>query len=315
MTEIIDGELIYSDLTKNSNGGTEQMARRIVRDIPQDLLKGKQIIFSRINKLEPNLKKIFYAHDSATDPEVAKLADSEFRSQFERIVFVSNWQQHTYNMVLGIPFGQSQVIRNGIEVAPYIDKDYSGKIKLIYHTTPHRGLNILIPVFEELNKRHDIHLDVFSSFKAYGWEERDNEYKNLFDKLESLENITYHGFQSNDVVREKLKETHCFTYPSIWPETSCLALIEAMCFGNFTIHSNLGALPETSISLTDCYMYNEDINKHANNFYNRMHEFLKWVETNKEDANAHNRMISLVASGFYNWNNVKTYWEELLRRI
>jgi len=315
VTEIVDGELVLSELTQNSNGGTEQMARRIVRDIPQELLKGKQIIFSRINKLEPNLKKIFYAHDLANDPEVAVLADSDFRSQLDKIVFVSNWQQHTYNMVLGIPFAESHVIRNGIEIEPFTDKDYSGKINLIYHTTPHRGLAIVTAVFEELSKRFDVHLDVFSSFAAYGWNDRDNDYKLIFDKLKTMDNVDYHGFQPNSTVREALKRSHLFMFPSIWPETSCLALIEAMCFGNFTVHSNLGALPETSISLTDCYVYDEDIQRHANKFYRRMVQALKWIDENREVANESNKMISRVANGYYDWNNIKSEWVDFLRQV
>src|SRR5690606_18744262 len=114
MTEIINGKVVYNELTKNANGGTELMARRMVEYIPSDLLEGVQIIHSRVRDLQPDVKRILVCHDMANDPEIERLGDPEFRRNFDQIIFVSNWQQHTYNMVLGVPFAESRVIRNGI---------------------------------------------------------------------------------------------------------------------------------------------------------------------------------------------------------
>lgn len=312
MTEIVDGQLIYNEATKNANGGTELMARRMVRDIPQDLLKGKQIIHSRVRELRPDLKKILVCHDLANDPEVKQLADPEYRNQFEKIVFVSNWQQHMYNLVLGVPFSQSYVISNGIELETFTPKPIDGPIRLIYHTTPHRGLELLVPAFEAASKHFDIHLNVFSSFKAYGWEERDEPYKPLFEKLEHMDNVVVHGFRSNEVVREYLKQSHMFVYPSIWSETSCLSLIEALCFGNFAIHSNLGALAETSLGISAMYMYNEDPNVHVNVFYRELMSALAWISENREDVNRRLEFIANIAGNQYNWNIIQNKWKNLL---
>lgn len=246
MTEIVAGKFITNELSENSWGGTEQMARRMVRDLDPNLLRDFQIIHSRVRELRPDLKKILVCHDLHNDPEVAKLSDPEYRKQFDKIVFVSNWQMQMYNLSLGVPYDQSIVIPNGVE--PFeIKKDISqgGTINLIYHTTPHRGLNILYSVFEKIAQIEDIHLDVFSSFGVYGWDERDKPYEALFDKLKAHPKITYHGAQPNDVVREALTKSHIFAYPSIWPETSCIAAIEALMSGNIVVHSNLAALPET----------------------------------------------------------------------
>ena len=92
----------------------------------------------------------------------------------------------------------------------------------------------------------NVHLDVFSSFNAYGWAERDEPYQELFDKIEAHPQMTYHGFKPNNIVRNALQKAHIFAYPSIWMETSCIALMEAMSAGLMCVHPNLAALPETA---------------------------------------------------------------------
>lgn len=319
MTEIINGKLVYNELTKNANGGTELMARRMVEYLPSESLEGYQIIHSRVRELEPDLKRILICHDLPNDPEVQQLSDPEFRKNFEKIVFVSNWQQHMYNMVLGVPFSESYVIPNGI----IPDKEYSprettGPIRLIYHTTPHRGLNLLIPAFEELSKHFDVHLDVFSSFNAYGWGERDKEFQEIFDRIDSLPNVTNHGFQSNDVVRDYLRKADIFAYPCIWTETSCLAMIEAMCAGCVVLHSNLGALPETSLGQTRQYMLDEDPNRHVNNFYIELFSIVNQLSKKRNDPNIVDFQKGCMhkAKLVYDFNgNIKNNWEYLFRRL
>lgn len=312
MTEIVAGELRYIDETKNANGGTELMARRMVRDIPKELLEPFQIIHSRARKLEPDLKKILICHDLASDPEVKQLADPDYRKQFHKIVFVSHWQQHTYNMVLGVPFSESCVIKNAIEPFDNIQKNKEGPIKLIYHTTPHRGLELLVPAVKEVQKHFDVELDVYSSFAAYGWNDRDKPYEKLFEDIENTPGMNYHGFQSNGVVREALKKSDIFAYPNTWVETSCLALIEAMCSGNFCLHSNLGALPETSMGLTSTYMFNENVQDHVNHFYSILIQVINEFH-NSSDRGNYNQTISNIANFAYNWNFRKMEWENWLK--
>jgi hypothetical protein len=56
-------------------------------------------------------------------------------------------------------------------------------------------------------KLENIILDVFSSFKLYGWEQRDEQYRDLFDKLDMLilKSISWHE-ADNDEIREYLEK-------------------------------------------------------------------------------------------------------------
>ena len=59
---------------------------------------------------------------------------------------------------------------------------------------------------------------------------------------------------------------HILAYPSIWQETSCLQLIEAMSAGLLCVHPNLGALPDTSGGVTWMYHWDQNPTIHANRF-------------------------------------------------
>ena len=324
MTEIINGELVLNELSKNSNGGTELMARRMVNSIDKELLSKFNIIHSRVRNLSNDKPNILVLHDLPNDPESAKLSDPEYRKQFAKFVFVSNWQLQYYNLSHGVPYSQSVVIKNAIEPIDMTgEKSYNGVVKMIYHTTPHRGLEILYPAFDAISQKctelgFDVHLDVYSSFAAYGWESRDEPYKELFDKCKDHEKITYHGFKSNDIIREALKETHIFAYPSIWPETSCLAAIEALNAKNLVVCPNYAALPETTAEWAMMYQFDEDLNKHANVFTNSLFNAAYTIHANGQgQVDIANLLDSQKQyyDNFYSWETRKHEWEHLLHNI
>lgn len=267
MSCIYRGAIVDTDLSRNARGGTEMMRDRLLAAVPSDLLDNFAIHFSRPRQIYDDVKNIFYAHDLAADPENNILLNNGW-DKFSKLVFVSHWQRDQYITMYGIPYSKCAVIENAIETEFVYTKRPIGPIRFIYHTTPHRGLELLYPIFDALSKEFDnIHLDVFSSFEIYGWKERDVPYSALFNNLKSHSNITYHGSKPNDEVISTLKESHIFLYPCIWVETSCIAMIEAIRCGCTVIHPNLGALPETASGTTIMYEFTEDYNDHANIAY------------------------------------------------
>lgn len=268
MSCIYRGAVIDTDLSKNARGGTEMMRERLLSVVPASLLDNYAIHFSRPRQMYEDVKNIFYAHDLAGDPENNILLNDGWKL-FNKFVFVSYWQRDQYMMVYGIPYSKCTVIENAIETEfEYTPRPSNGPIRFVYHTTPHRGLELLYPIFDELSKEFDnIHLDVFSSFEIYGWKERDKQYQHLFERLKNHPKITYHGTKSNEEVITALKQSHIFLYPCIWQETSCIAMIEAIRCGCLVIHPNLAALPETASNVTVMYDFNENHTIHANTAY------------------------------------------------
>jgi hypothetical protein len=187
---------------------------------------------------------------------------------------------------------------------------------LIYHSTPHRGLEILVPVFIELCKHHDnLQLDVYSSFNLYGWGQRDAEYQKLLKICQDHPNIKYYGTVSNDDLRIALCNADIFAYPSIWQETSCLSLIEAMSAKLLCVHPNLAALPETSMGLTWMYQWNEDKQSHAQQFFQVLHQAIN-VMTNERDKVKFDLDLQKVqVDRNHNWQGKALEWTALLESL
>lgn len=305
-----------NELNKNARGGTELMQERLHSSIPADLLDKFQIIPSRVRELEPNKKHILWLHDLPQDPESSHLTESKSRERFDKIVCVSNWQMQLYNLLSGVPYNECTVIKNAIQPIEVGKKEYDGTVRLIYHTTPHRGLEILIPVFEELCEIYpNLHLDVYSSFKIYGWEERDEMYKELFDRCKNNPKITYHGSVSNDEIREALAKSHIFAYPCIWPETACLALIEAMSAKNFCVYPNYAALPETGAGFGYVYPFKENKSAHAIQFAHTLSTAIDVVINQYEESQNYLEFQKMYFDYFYDWNRRKTEWVNLLESL
>lgn len=278
-----------NDVSINAFGGTELAKRQLASLLDKDLVDNFQIIPSRIRDLDYSKIRILWLHDLPQDPESAKLKDINLRNKFHKFVFVSNWQYSQYQTVLGFPYNeQCTVIETGITPAPenVFSLKPKDKIRIVYTSTPQRGLELLVPAFEYLAKIYpEIHLDVFSSFKIYGWEDADKGYEPLYDKIRQHPQMTYHGFVPNQQILDQLNKSHIFAYPSIWLETSCRAMLEAMSAGLICVHPNYGALSDTSGNLNIIYQGNmEDKSRHASVFASSLNAAINIVKENREES-------------------------------
>jgi glycosyltransferase involved in cell wall biosynthesis len=303
-----------NEISINAHGGTEITKRTLAKFVDEKLASEFQIIPSRVREIKSEKIRVYWQHDLAEDPEVRHLKELNSRNRFHKFVFSSNWQLREFNVKLGLPMDEKiQVIETPIEPFEERSKD-SEKVNLIYFSTPQRGLELLIPVMEELAKKHsNVHLDVFSSFKIYGWDDADKKFEPLYDKVRNHPNMTYHGFAKQEVLRERLLNAHILAYPSIWEETSCRVLMESMSAGLMCVHPNLGALADTSGGLTSMYQFNQDVNKHANLFYNYLDHAVQNV--NKPELQKYLRFVKAYADSRFNITKIASQWDGMLRDL
>lgn len=300
-----------NEISVNSQGGTESVKRGLAERLDPKLIEDFQIICSRVRKIEEDKIRVYWLHDLPEDPETNHLKEQASRDRFHKIVYCGNWQYSRYQLVCGLPYdSQSIVIDTPIEPLPQVTKTFD-KIRLVYTSTPQRGLNILVPVFEELAKKYpNIHLDVFSSFKIYGWDEADKQFEPLYNRIRNHPQMTYHGFAPNEEVKAHLLNAHIHAYPSTWLECNSRSVIEAMSAGLMCVHPNYGGLVDTSGGLNFMYQGDQDINKHANIFYQALDHAIQNVSS--EGVQDYLKLTKVYADSRYSWNKVVSQWEDLL---
>lgn len=307
-----------NEVDKNAMGGTELMGEGLARHVGVALLSEVNLIRSRVRHVDEHKPNILWLHDLPEDTESQHLRDAELRKRFSKLVYVSNWQKDRYQLFYNISPSEGTVIRNAIEPIPedLIKKGEGGKLRLIYHPTPHRGLEILVPVFKLLCQEFsNLELDVFSSFNLYGWGSRDEQYRSLIDECIAHPNINYHGTQPQEVVRAALGKADIFAYPSIWMETSCICAMEAMSAKCAILAPNLAALPETLAGFGWMYDYDEDKNRHATTFYTLLRSMIQQMNSQPGVLDGSLGLQKVYADLQYGWSTRKPQWLGMLHSV
>ena len=316
MAAIISGKLVKLGPSQNAKGGTELLAERLLKGSKKDLFKNTNIIFNR-----PDLYKqyfdsginIFNFQDLPNDRMYKNFFESELVNKFSHFVFNSDYQKEEFCNKFDFNGRNISVIKNSINPIEMKQKEYDGKVNLIYHTTPHRGLELLAHCFPKILAENDkVHLKVFSSLKIYGWDEKDKVFEPLYKKLKDMKNVEYNSNVSNEEIRKELVNSHIFAYPNIWPESSCLAAIEAMSAKNLLVLPNLAALKETGSKSKFLYEFTHNASDHILTFQKQLTHAIQYVQKQSEDYKSHLDELKIFADKNYNLNDYLKKWERVL---
>jgi glycosyltransferase involved in cell wall biosynthesis len=159
-----------------------------------------------------------------------------------------------FHQQLGVPLEQMEILRNAIAPAfenlfrnPHELADAKAReLRLVYTSTPFRGLAILLACFPAVHRRHPhCWLDVYSSMQVYYQSGAQDPYSKLYEQCKSIPGIRYRGSVSQPVLAKELAASSVLAYPNTFAETSCIAVMEALAAGLLVVTSDLGALSET----------------------------------------------------------------------
>jgi glycosyltransferase involved in cell wall biosynthesis len=224
--------------------------------LAQECLKPDYSAFIFCGRWMPGIVQFIKQHTKA--PLIAWMHESSFNKQlvtalpeFDAVTYVSEWQKRI-NQSHAQPHRKQVVIKNGMNpttMGLFSDGEsiLANKTKppiLLFSGTVPRGVMHLPPILDELRKkRNDFSMEIYCNTNPSGHAEQDGKY---IDWLRSLPNITHVGMVGQMELVQKMKRATLFVAPNPWPETSCIALMEAMAAGLSVITTNRAALPETA---------------------------------------------------------------------
>ena len=267
------------------------------------------------NKIQYSKKNILWQHLNYDDESVAIMSDKSFIRNLSATVYVSNWQFEKYRYFHNVPLSESYVVKNAIQPIEFKERSKDGKIKLIYTSAPFRGLDLLLDVFEHLD-RDDIELDVYSSNEIYGSGYKGfvgSSFDPLFNRAKGMKNVNYIGYASNDEVKSALTEAHIFAYPSTFEETCCLAMVEAGAAGCKMVTTNLGALYETGTEYATLVPIKSTGVEMLKAYSDALsHEIDSYWDTASQELI---RKQSEYFNSFYSWDRRSEEWNRLFEQV
>jgi len=311
-----EDELKKNAVHKDAKGGTELMLEGLKKRLDPELWDNFNFIMSRVRDefIDPDKPNILWLQDLPEDPESQHLKDASSRERFAKIIFNSHWQQQQYHMKLGVPYEDGVVLKNCCERFDPHEKPKDEKLRLVYFSTPHRGLHVLESAIRHLEtQRDDFEVDVYSSFKIYGWEEEDKQFQELYDRLGELKSVNYHGTVSNEEIRTALTKSHILAYPSTYIESSCCVAIEAMAAGLLAVVPNYGALTETCTDYAWMYNWESDPAIHARRYAGILNSAL---DSYQEPALQQILKLQVMYYNyFYSWDMRTAQWTSVLNSV
>ena len=195
---------------------------------------------------------VLWAHHADDQAPIEPLEFSRERKAWTAFAFVSQWQMEEFCRVYWLPRERARVMRNAVSpaVAGTSARPPWYLLKtppvLVYTSAPYRGLDVLLKAFPAV--RHAIpeaRLRIFSGLSTTRGGPEDNQYADLQRQCLLTAGAEYAGPVSQSALAIALRDAAALAYPCTYPETSCIAALEAMAMGATVITTRLGALPET----------------------------------------------------------------------
>ena len=303
---------ILKKLNNTCFGGSENQLRLLLKYLPDENFKNINLVLNNtdLKLLENDKINILWMQHFVNQEEAKNLGSKSYVDKLDFIVFNSHWNFEKFVYRFKVPENKCVVIKNAIEKIEYEAKP-TDKINLIYHTTPWRGLALLLKVFNNLNIEN-VELNVCSSTIIYGKKFHDQygkKYENLFNECKNSKNVNYLGFLPNEKIIELLKKMHIYSYPSVWAETSCISAIESMGAGCEVVTTNLGALYETCAPFGTFASFDRNFNNLEKKYSKLLYKTIKnyWSDKNQEKLKLQRETINSI----YSWDVRSNEWKNL----
>lgn len=264
--------------------------------------------------IKPNTKlSVLWCHDIHMGDDHQGLVRGH-----DLVLCLSNWAKKTLRAFYPeVPEDKIAVTRNGIEPNLYQTEPRKEGWKVIYSSSPDRGLDLLLAYWPKIREiRRDAELHIYYGFNTWQRMVTTSEDKvsqtqiDIYKKwMTGLRNsgVTTHGRVGQAELANAFLSSSMWLYPTTFQETSCITAMEAQAAGALAVTTRLAALTETMRygMLVDppCSesRYEREFLGHVRAFAERPDEFSDMIREGREWA-----LSSL------SWAQVAEQWETLL---
>ncbi|HTI88269.1 MAG TPA: glycosyltransferase family 4 protein [Alphaproteobacteria bacterium] len=269
--------------------------------------------------LGPGKPLILWNHLATDQPQMRPLARPEERDAWTAFAMTSNWQAAEYERVFAIPPNRMAVRRNAIAPA-FLDQPVAEPWfkrgeppTLAYTSTPFRGLNLLLIAFPTIRKAiPEARLRVFSGMSLYHGDAAADRYTSLYELARALPGVSYEGVLAQPALAREMHDVAALTYPSLYPETSCIAALEAMASGALVLATEFGALPETTAGFARLLKIEGDVFDATNAYAAMVIAALREAEAHPDALAAHLAEQTRRIRADYTWTARAREWRDWL---
>lgn len=195
--------------------------------------------------------RFLWTGDAFDQPSSIGIGDKRIAERIDLLLCVSQWHLDTLCEKSGFPRKKARVLRNGISWPLFQGQENRLRKRLLYSSTPYRGLVHLLSLFPKILERHpDAELHIFSGYDVYAGIEQYadkvmQEFKAMLQRFQRFPNVYIRGnLLQRDLAREFMRAS-VLAYPNTFAETSCISAMEAQAGGCVVVSTKRAALVET----------------------------------------------------------------------
>ena len=186
--------------------------------------------------------------------------------------------------------------------------------RFLYASTAYRGLHMFLDIWPKIRDEiPNAELDCYAKTTLYMPENpRDNEFKELYKKLDDLPGLTIKEPISQSKLFDIMGDYYAMLYPNcLFNESSCGVALEAMAHGLPVIASNRAGLSET-LDMGFGYKIFADPIKAKNGYINEFVATVKSTWYNKENTRERSFKGKERINKNYTWKRVSERWKKMI---
>ena len=178
---------------------------------------------------------------------------TEDHSKYDKMLVLSPFHKKFVQSIHQIPDEKFMLTKNGIDPKRFDGLDLSQKdpYKLVWSSSPDRGLDICISILDIVRDRYPVTLEIFYGFDNMIKMGKQADVDRYMQLINDRPWITLVGNVAQSELPKYLSKASAWLYATSFDETSCIGALEMILCGVYPIVRKKGALPDTLAQYID----------------------------------------------------------------